>query len=624
MQQHSTTGMPRFLSTSLLFAGLISLFIAERILSEGGVRTFFLGLCAVLLVGGLAQRILQWRSEKDAKQKVEAYLLFSSAGIVLSLLLYFARSDAGIELFGLTGDSAAHFKGAVTAFWPAVLCVSLSTHLFIEFVYSRMPISEAVELRRVHGAAKTGLTLSLSLVFLFSVNYVASQREFKRDLSYFKTSKPSEGTLSMVKRLSGDPVRVVLFYPKVSDVLGQMTPYFESIDKASSKISVEIKDHALAPELVKQHRIRGNGIVLLLQGDGKNAKAQSFEIGDDLELARGKLKKLDEHFQQNLTKLTRPPRSLHLSVGHREYSSAGQDGDAPGQRTQNLQTLLGRFNISTKELGLAQGLAQEVPADTRAIAILGPREAFLPEEAQALGRYVQHGGRVLVNVDPDSETGLEPFFSLLGIKVEQGILNSKKQHMRRSFTPADHEIVFTNNYSSHPTVTTASGHSREAATVFLRGGALSRLEEKADAISLKPSVIFPMRSGIDSFLDLNDDHEQNGNESSKSYNMMAAITVNQPKGEEGRVVVIADGDFATDQLIRVPGNTLVLVDSLRWLIGEEEIAASLTSEEDIPIEHTRDEDKIWFYATAFGLPLPLLALGIWMARRRRRRSEARS
>ena len=61
---------------------------------------------------------------------------------------------------------------------------------------------------------------------------------------------------------------------------------------------------------------------------------------------------------------------------------------------------------------------------------------------------------------------------------------------------------------------------------------------------------------------------------------------------------------------------------MQWFLGEEQIIGDTATEEDVPIEHTRDEDKLWFYATSFGAPLPLLILGIWIALRGRRRTGA--
>lgn len=45
-----------------------------------------------------------------------------------------------------------------------------------------------------------------------------------------------------------------------------------------------------------------------------------------------------------------------------------------------------------------------------------------------------------------------------------------------------------------------------------------------------------------------------------------------------------------------------------------------TSEEDVPIQHTRSQDVAWFYATVFGVPVAVLAVGFFVTRRRGRRA----
>jgi ABC-type long-subunit fatty acid transport system fused permease/ATPase subunit len=85
--------------------------------------------------------------------------------------------------------------------------------------------------------------------------------------------------------------------------------------------------------------------------------------------------------------------------------------------------------------------------------------------------------------------------------------------------------------------------------------------------------------------------------------------------------VIGDGDFMTDKVSTNNGNVMVFIDSLAWLIGNEELGAEVSSEEDVPIQHSRDQDKLYFYATTFAVPLPLLALSVWVSRRRRRPAE---
>ena len=45
------------------------------------------------------------------------------------------------------------------------------------------------------------------------------------------------------------------------------------------------------------------------------------------------------------------------------------------------------------------------------------------------------------------------------------------------------------------------------------------------------------------------------------------------------------------------GNAYLAVDTLRWLTGEEAISGAVSSEEDVPIQHTREQDVVWFCAT---------------------------
>jgi hypothetical protein len=57
---------------------------------------------------------------------------------------------------------------------------------------------------------------------------------------------------------------------------------------------------------------------------------------------------------------------------------------------------------------------------------------------------------------------------------------------------------------------------------------------------------------------------------------------------------------------------------VRWLGGEESFAGSLSSTEDVRIEHTKQGDQIWFYATIIGAPLLVLGLGLLITRSARR------
>ena len=282
-----------------------------------------------------------------------------------------------------------------------------------------------------------------------------------------------------------------------------------------------------------------------------------------------------------------------------------------------------------------------MPAGTTAVIVAGPRSRFLAEEVESLTRYVEGGGRLLLLLDPvqdASDDGLDVLLQRFGVRRLAGTVLSQGHHMRSAFNKADRSLVYSNTFTSHPSVSSASRNSLQVAALLTRGAAFERTAKVPPGVL----VSFPMRSSPDFWRDLDADLDLGPREALAALNLMVAVRVTNlapPTGvpsqagtaplakqaaangeataPEGRIVIIGDGDFATDALIKSDGNALVFVDSLRWLIGEQKVTGDLSSEEDVPIEHRKDTDRLWFYATTFAVPLPLLLLGLWIGRRRR-------
>jgi hypothetical protein len=606
----ATSGL---LGSALVVASLALLVIAERVWVDGAVRSGLLGGAGLAFLAACSVRAVAWRRAQGDTRAVEGRLLASYAGVALSLLLYGASTRLTHE----------HATFALSLAWPTVLTSALAALFFMELAYARMPITASVELRRVRTAAHAGLTLALSLVFVISMAYVASVHDVRRDLSYFKTTLPSAGTAAMLSKLEGGAGKVtaILFWRKTDDVLAQVEPYFASLAKQSKHLRYEVLDAAMAPELTRKHKVSGNGSVVLLQGEGEAQKAEVMRIGNELLDARASLKKLDGLFQQHFAKLARPERTLRLTVGHGERNGKGAD-PAEGEGTEVMRAIAKRLNLAVEDLGLTEGLGSAVPEGASAVLVVGPQDRFLPEEAASLLAYVRKGGRLLLALDAVDD-GLDPLLSGLGLVRKPGTLLSEKDHMQRTHTTSDRAIVFSNAYSAHPSVTTANRYRGEVATIFVRGVALDKAQ--ATPGQSAPTVTFPLRTGGQFFRDVDADFTRDAEEPEETLNMIAAVTVPaQGTAPEGRALVVGDGDFVTDKLAGNNGNVMVFVDALAWLVGSEDLGAEVSSEEDIKIVHTREADKLWFYATTFGVPLPVAGLGLWMARRRRKRAERAS
>jgi hypothetical protein len=203
-----------------------------------------------------------------------------------------------------------------------------------------------------------------------------TERDVRKDLSYFRTTQPSASTEHMLEKLE-TPVKAILFWRKTDDVLQEVEPYFASLAKRNAKFSYEVLDSAFAPELSRKNKIKGNGSVLLLQGEGDKQKGQAIQVGNELTEARTQLRKFDGVFQQNFTKLARPERAVSLTVGHAEHNSARGE-EAEGDTVKVLDEVWRRLNIKTSKLGVSEGLASSVPEGTGAVIAIGPKQNLMP------------------------------------------------------------------------------------------------------------------------------------------------------------------------------------------------------------------------------------------------------
>jgi hypothetical protein len=186
------------------------------------------------------------------------------------------------------------------------------------------------------------------------------------------------------------------------------------------------------------------------------------------------------------------------------------------------------------------------------------------------------------------------------------------------------------SFSSHASVSTLSRNAPRAAIVVFGSGSLEKPQNMAGKVD------FTVRSPSGTFNDVNRNFKlDKDSEKSQVYNIAAAVTRpvagaptpppskpddkgkdKKPEPKEMRAFVIADADAFSDLVLtNVPGNRVLFVDAMRWLVGEESYAGATNTEEDLHIEHTKQQDLAWFYSTIFGIPALVLGAGLFVRRR---------
>jgi hypothetical protein len=616
---------PTLYPSLLYLVGMLAIFLGERVLDVGRQQTVFTIGGILLLLGAIAIRALrQLKASANYRTPERALLLLYAAGGV-AILLYFINAELGLRLTGRALEqSMPRLSGALAALWPALWLAASLPILFVELALFSMARAPVIEIGRVRSALLSGLGIALALIFCFSLTFIATERDGRVDFSYFRTARPGESTKKIVRALD-KPVTVHLFFPPANEVREEVESFFSELSRESKQLTLQRWDQAIHPAKARELGVASNGVIVVT----RDTLREQLGIALELDRARANLRSLDGDFQKRLLQVTRKQRVAYFTIGHDERSEApGVHDPAASERRASVRALrahLGDQGFEVRELGLAQGLATDVPADAALVLVLGPTKPFIAEETAALQRYLDRNGRLLIALDPEAGLTFPELLSNLWLEYNPIPLAHERDYLPATRQISDRINIGAVSWSSHASVTT---NSRARAPLLMFGaGYLSKKEKAGTGII---NVDMNLRSEAQTWADRNGDFTFNeGTEMRAAYDLVASVTKRNAsavgRDEEARVVVLTDSDLLTDRALRVNrGNHYFVLDVFRWLGGEERFSGQTSSEEDMPISHTRKEDLLWFYLSIFAVPALVIGLGFVMTARRKKRANPKS
>lgn len=630
---------------SLAFGiGLLLTFVSERLLAHSaGLRIALTGLGIGVLIAVAGARAWTTFASKGARRRVERTLLLSHLGTLLALVLYALTTKWGLDLLGVAAKNVGRVSGALTVLWTILMVSSLVPLLMAELslgvaMRTNFDVDDSdeagVEYFRVREIGWSGLTVAFALAFTMVTCQVAKERNVSKDVSYFKTSSPGESTRNIVAA-APEAIHVHVFFPEVNQVKEQVLDYFNQLKSAAGKIEISVNDRIGDAELAAKYKVQKDGVVVLARGEGEAEKFFTVELDTDLEKARkgaGKLRNFDREINSLLMKLVRDKRKAYVVKGHGELTDPESvppelKGRVPERSMTKFRARLAELNYEIKDLTVMD-LARDVPADATIVILLGPTVPLQPAEWEALDRYLTRGGRLMVALDVKGEPSMGPLEGRLGVRMAgNSMLLDDVAFMPQRGTITDRRFVMTSQFTAHATTTAIS---RGGQLITIEPGALEDVPFSSQGDAPKKTIT--IRSMDSAWLDhdANFQFDAQGTRAEKKqkWNLAAAIEGPKVAGKDGfRALVYADADLFADVLapgamgraqVRILSGNL-LVDSIRWLGGEEVFAGEIVSEDDKPIQHTKSQDAVWFTLTTIGAPLLVLTLGLvgtWARRRR--------
>jgi ABC-type uncharacterized transport system involved in gliding motility auxiliary subunit len=427
------------------------------------------------------------------------------------------------------------------------------------------------------------------LGILVAINYIGSKQNKRWDLTANKQFSLSDQSRNVVARLDS-PMQVQVFAQEP-----QFPRYQERIKEyeyASSKISTEYIDPEKKPSVAKQNNIdRMPTIVFNYKGRSERVNAEGEQ---DLTNAIIKV-------------VSGQQRKVYFTQGHGEKDTTSSEGAG----YNIIATALGRENYSVDKLTIAQ--QGSVPDDASVVVVAGPKTDFFAPEMEALKKYLDKQGKLLLELDPPDKLDSPPLTNLIALAHDWGIQAGNNvvvdvSGMGRMIGTDASVPVVAPPYPSHAiaqrlSLLTAFPLAREASPVtggvnghvaqtFLETGPRSWAETDLKSLMTTGAVSLDEAKG-----------DKKGPVPLGSAVSAAAAPAAPPKpGEpdapkpETRVAVIGDSDFAANGTLGVPGNRDLFMNTIGWLSQQDNLISIRPKDADdrrITLTATQESNIFW-------------------------------
>ncbi len=503
--------------------------------------------------------------------------------------------------------------------------------------------------RRLVAGSMWGAGVLLVAALILLVNYFGLKYYHRFDWTGSKLYSLSEKTLSVLSGLDHE-IDVTVFLQPNSNLYD---PTHELLERYASR-SPEFKVRYVDPErnlveaqqLVTRYKLSDLNVVVLESGGDKRViDASKLADFDYSGLQYGSQPTMtaykgEEEFTGAILELVekKKPKVLFTSGhGERGLDDPGNDG------LSKIHDLLGAENTDL-ETWASLGQA-DVPSGTDLVVVAGPKVAFLQPELDALARYLDGGGRMLVMLDPElsdhgglERTGFEDWLAKRGVRVDDDLVVDPSSTL--PFFGA--ETIFVRAAGAHPIVESleqaqypvivALARSIRPATSVPEGLDVQPLLQttsdgwgETDLAHLKAvqkgdddvagpvpvAVAVGAREGQPPMPDEDEliDHPEKVDEATKPA----------PKGPKWRLVVVGDSDFATNGELANAGNPTFVANAFNWLLERHKLLGiGPKKPEQVRLNLTPGQLSAVTWISLLVLPALAVIAGfaVWFRRRR--------
>jgi ABC-type uncharacterized transport system len=445
------------------------------------------------------------------------------------------------------------------------------------------------------------------------------------DLTREKVYTPSAAALRMVDALDRDVV-VTWFYQGQDPIARRTRDILQIMQRRNPRFRLATVDPDKEPTLARTQGIRIYNAAMI-EADGRRVLVQST---DEADIALGVQRVLRERvitvcFLEGHGELPMDNFEFHT---HLEGLTDHSHGDASSAVVEVAGHGVGRFRRALEAQGYGArqvilATRREVPADCTLVVSASPWTTFLPAESAALRTYLQHGGSALFLFDLGY--ALEPSHELLladlNVRLEPEIVIDPLSHYQ-----TDPQMVAVTGYEPHPITQSVSLTFFPGVRPMTPLAQSARLNVAPLLTSSRDSYVRPVAMLDTRLAGSARPKTDSGPALPGTASPVAGPRVLGVVAEgwiEGssqplRVVVIGDGDFASNSFFPYMSNSDMLLSAVRWLAREERSTA-IASRMPVPqfVLLTAPQTRLVFSVVVILLPLSVILCGcvIWWRRR---------
>ncbi|MDE0184664.1 MAG: Gldg family protein [Candidatus Poribacteria bacterium] len=501
-----------------------------------------------------------------------------------------------------------------TVFW---ISLALGIAAFSVFAAKRFQtVLHFFVSRQARYGANVAISILATLGIAIILNVVVAQRFDKAaDWTADKTFTLSDQTKNILHGLDRE-VKVIAFFsntpnnPRSQQQYGLAKDMLERYKRETDKLTVEFVDPYADPLKKEEHGVRLDETTVF-ESSGERERVTAVD---------------EQMYTSAIMKVVRDEiKKIYFLTGHEEQSIDDFEQGGYSQAKEELETQ----NYLVKTLVLTT--EPQVPADCALLVIPGPKSPLALHEINAISKYLDNNGKLLVMFEPSITRSEDPNRNLVRLMDRWGIAvgnNLVVDLSRFDFiggiaAPAVirfefHQIV---RHMLKP-VTFLSARS-----VTPKEGARPELNPKSlakttDAVGVSWGETARNEDGTFA------DAEYTPNEDAPPPVSLAAavelmndeeISVNEPKKTTTRIVAIGDADFASNFFFKSTGGGDLFLNAVNWLTLEEDLIAIRPKDPNQRTLRflTRGEAAFIQIASIFLIPLIIFLVGlvVWWRRR---------